>query len=135
MPSSRNTSPTVIPTAVILTHGSIIQMKPAIIRIIPTAKTHPQLRTPSAFKSNALTNREIPENKSQSVNKNGNDNMVNHSLNSRNSDKITVSTPSSNSQPEPISSLLVEVNTTISIMPEANIKMPTIKPAVATAMS
>ena len=62
MPSSRNTNPTVTPTAAALTHGSIMQRNPAAISKMPTARTQPQLRTPSACRSNALTNREMPEN-------------------------------------------------------------------------
>ena len=78
MPSRRNTSPTVTPTAAALTHGSIMQMKPAAISKMPTARIQPQPRTPSACRSNALTNREMPENISQTVKINGSDNSVNH---------------------------------------------------------
>ena len=74
-----------------ISHGSIMQMKPAAISKMPTARTQPQPRTPSACRSNALTNREMPENISQTVKRNGSDNSVNHWLNSRNSDMITVS--------------------------------------------
>ena len=41
---------------------------------------------------------------------------------------ITVSTPSSSSQLEPISTPLIPANTTISVMPAASMKMPSIKP-------
>mgnify|MGYP006962724297 CR=1 FL=1 len=78
MPSSRNASPTVRPIAATLTHGSIIQMNPATIRMIPMVKIHPQPRTPKARKSNALTKREIPENSSHNVNRKGSDIIVNH---------------------------------------------------------
>lgn len=84
--------------------------------------------TPGACRSNALTNRERPENISQTVKRNGSDNSVNHWLKSRNNDMITVSTPSSSSQLEPISTPLIPANTTISVMPAASMKMPSIKP-------
>ena len=42
-PSRTNTSPTVTLTAAALTHGSIMQMKPATISRMPTARTQPQL--------------------------------------------------------------------------------------------
>ena len=41
---------------------------------------------------------------------------------------MTVSTPSRGSQPEPISTPLIPANTTISVMPAASMKMPSIKP-------
>ena len=91
--------------------------------------------TPGACRSNALTNRERPENISQTVKRNGSDNSVNHWLKSRNNDMITVSTPSSSSQPEPISIPLVPAKTTISAMPAASMKMPSIRPADRTATS
>ena len=79
--------------------------------------------------------REMPENISQTVQINGSDSSVNHWLKSRNSDMITVRTPSSSSQPEPISTPLVPAKTTISAMPAASMKMPSIKPADRTATS
>lgn len=84
--------------------------------------------TPGACRSNALTNRERPENISQTVKRNGSDSSVNHWLNSRNSDMMTVSTPSSSSQLAPISTPLVPANATISVMPAASMKTPSIKP-------
>ena len=77
-PSSRNTTPTVTPMAATLTHGSIMQTKPATVSTMPSASTQPQARTPRAFRSKALTNRDTPENSSHAVNRNGSDISVNH---------------------------------------------------------
>ena len=112
-----------------------MQTNPAAIRMTPTAKIHPHPRTPQARRSNALTNRETPENKSHSVNRNGSDIMVNHWFSSRNKERMTVNTPSSKSQPEPSMNPLVVANTTISITPDSSINTPIIKPAVMAAMS
>lgn len=135
IPSSRNTSPMVTPIAAKLSHGSIMQTKPAIIRIMPSARTQPHARTPRARRSNELTNREIPENSSQSANRNGSDSFVNHWLKSRNRDIITVSTPSSSSQPEPIQIRFVPANTTISAIPAASVNRPSNSAADITAIS
>ena len=135
MPSRRNTIPTVIPMAATLTQGSSMHMKPAAVKIIPRAKTQPQDLTPREHKSKALTNFEIPENISQSVNKSGNESKVNHRLNKRNSDIITVRIPSSSSQPEPGSTPFVAANTIISAIPAININKPSIKPTDITATS
>ena len=95
---------------------------------IALARPPAQAATPGACRSNALTNRERPENISQTVKRNGSDNSVNHWLKSRNNDMITVSTLSSSSQLEPISTPLIPANTTISVMPAASMKMPSVKP-------
>ena len=100
----------------------------AFILFIALARPPAQAATPGACRSNALTNRERPENISQTVKRNGSDNSVNHWLKSRNNDMITVSTLSSSSQLEPISTPLVPAKTTISAMPAASMKMPSIKP-------
>ena len=91
--------------------------------------------TPGACRSNALTNRERPENISQTVKRNGSDNSVNHWLKSRNNDMITVSTPSSSSQLEPISTPLIPANTTISATPDSNRNIPSSSPAESSATS
>ena len=96
---------------------------------IALARPPAQAATPGACRSNALTNRERSENISQTVKINGSDNSVNHWLNSRNSDMMTVSTPSRGSQPEPISTPLIPANTTISATPDSNRNIPSSSPA------
>ena len=84
---------------------------------------------------NSQDYKKLNQNISQTVKINGSDSSVNHWLKSRNSDMITVRTPSSSSQPEPISTPLVPAKTTISAMPAASMKMPSIRPADRTATS
>ena len=78
MPSRINTRPTVTPMAATPTHGSIMHTKPTTRSIMPKARTQLQARTPSARRSNALTKRDMPENSSHTVNRNGSDIIVNH---------------------------------------------------------
>ena len=51
-------------------------MKPAMISRTPIAVTQPQPRIPKALRSNELTKREMPENSSQKVNRNGSESIV-----------------------------------------------------------
>ena len=78
IPSSTNTRPTVTPMATTLIQGSIMQTNPPTISRMPIANTQPHARTPKAFRSNALTNLDMPENSSHIVNRNGSDSIVNH---------------------------------------------------------